>query len=131
MTGSSFPPESLPPLDGELSRKDLLRHYAAGNVLGGVVLYNELDVELFKAAQLEPGGLGKAVVEICESINVGMPEHDMELGTDFYFRTPDEEDDSTEMAGEDGGIVSLSPEDVEYLLKHMPTMFLDQVFPKV
>jgi len=59
-----------------------------------------------------------------------MPEHDMELGTDFYFRTPDEDDDATEFFGEEITIVSLTPMDVEYLLEHIPEMFLGQVFPK-
>ncbi len=118
-------PGALPPLSGELSRRDLLRHFLAGNVLGDVVLHSEIDVEIFKSAKLEPGGLGKVVVKICQQINEGMPEHDMELGTDFYFRTPDEGDEElAEFFGDGITLVPLNPSDAEYLLEHMPALFL-------
>lgn len=126
MTDSS---EALPPLSSEASRRLLLQHFKAGNILGFVILYDGMDAAVAEAARQEPVGLGRMILDVCRHINEGMPEHDMELGTDLGFLEPHEK--ATDYVGDDAILVPLSPEDADYLLEHMPTVFLDETTPEV
>ncbi|HUP26714.1 MAG TPA: hypothetical protein VM124_03665 [Candidatus Limnocylindrales bacterium] len=119
--------ESLPPLEGDLSRATLLRHLMLGNILGYAVFFDEGDAEAARTAQREPAGLGRLLIEACQQINDGAAPEDMELGTDFYFHTPDEEPvDLTE----DMIAVLLTEDDAGYLLEHLPKEFLDEMIPE-
>lgn len=132
----AYDSNNLPPLEGELSRRDLLRHLIAGNVEGAVVAYGTFDRYEFE--QFEgPGALGRAVIARCVEINDGVPAAERELGTDISFIPLDDDaseeeldDDSNDEEDEDPDFapdfLPLTVEDAEHLLANMPEQFLDQ-----
>ncbi len=126
-------PDKLPDLEGELSRKDLLRHLIAGNAVGYVVAYGTFDRLEFERFE-GPGALGKAVTTRCVEINNGIPEAEMDIGADFTFypvgEDSSEEDFEFDERYDDQDFVSsplaLGVDDARHLLAHLPVLFLNQ-----
>lgn len=125
----STSPQELPPLSGDMGLRELLIHALAGNVVGYAIYCDEVDAEMARSA-----GVGVAVIAVCQEINKDMPEYDMELGTDLRFVDAGDIDSVVEKeAIEDDPEsylpeipVEMTKEDVDFLLTHLPTLFLSK-----
>lgn len=101
-------------------------HLMAGNVVGYAVYYDIMDLEVTRKI-----GVGRAIIDVCTEINTGMPEHDMELGTDLRFMEVEDvfDEDDDEILASGVGVEYLEDitfDDAAYLLAHMPALFLEQ-----
>ena len=104
-------------------------HVVAGDVAGFAIYYDSEDAQTAQAS-----GVGKAVIDVCEAINEGVPEYDREPGTDLRFVEIDDAVSVVETAVVEDDPefylptipVAMSNVDAAYIIAHLPSVFLDR-----